>query len=765
MTAEVLDIQDLDGVGPVTANKLREAGYDSISALAIAPIRELVEKAGLESSVAHKISKAARETIQTDFVTAKQLWERRKTLLRLSFGSTNLNTLLGGGLETQAITEFVGEFGAGKCISKDSMIFTSTGPTIASDLSLADSPFEIDSENRTTSGKALRKFLQNVPQPLEINASGGFKVTCSAQHRFFTLNDEAQLAEIQAGDLKEKRWLAVIRRLPLVEEPYELPTPSTRHGRQYAFPEKVSVELAKLLGYLASEGFLQWRQNSCTIVFTNTDKDLQKEYSRCFEKTFGTASHSPPSHPQDQIVCSVQIADWFVRLMPTLNSSGEGKTARKLLPTQALRLGAEETKALVRAYFDGDGWAQEKEPLIELYSVHQPLLEQLRFLLLKLGIYARMRYGKSLAISGEYAIKFANEIGSDRSATLEKFSKWDLKRRNVTSDVIPVPRNIFRRLGHLLGLNSESPMWKRWVKNCLVVEQTYPSRQTLGELIRNIRTFSKDAMKGGFTFEKEVEDILDRLNTLVESDLAWEKVSNVEKKNSVVEMVDYEVNPHHNYIVNGFVTHNSQISMKLSIQTQLPAAEGGLEGKVLFIDTEGTFAAQRVFQMAQASGQDADKILDGIIYSRVYNSDHQILTVDHAFKICKEENIKLLVVDSILSHFRGEYIGRESLSERQQRLNSHLHKLLRIAQALNLAVVVTNQVQANPQAFFGDPMRPAGGNIMAHASTHRIMLKKSSQGLRVAKVIDSPYLPESETYFRITEKGVEDAVPRNKRDE
>jgi DNA repair protein RadA len=141
------------------------------------------------------------------------------------------------------------------------------------------------------------------------------------------------------------------------------------------------------------------------------------------------------------------------------------------------------------------------------------------------------------------------------------------------------------------------------------------------------------------------------------------------------------------------------------------------------------------------------------------------LTVDHAFKICKEENVKLLVVDSILSHFRGEYIGRESLSERQQRLNSHLHKLLRIAQALNLAVVVTNQVQANPQAFFGDPMRPAGGNIMAHASTHRIMLKKSSQGLRVAKVIDSPYLPESETYFRITEKGVEDAVARNKRDE
>ena len=217
--------------------------------------------------------------------------------------------------------------------------------------------------------------------------------------------------------------------------------------------------------------------------------------------------------------------------------------------------------------------------------------------------------------------------------------------------------------------------------------------------------------------------------------------------------------------VGEFGAGKSQICMKLSVIAQLPVKDGGLEGKALFIDTEGTFAAQRVHQMAKAMGLDPEKLLDGIIYSRVYNSDHQILTVDHAFKICQEENIKLLVVDSILSHFRSEYIGRESLSERQQRLNSHLHKLLRIAQALNLAVVITNQVQANPQAFFGDPMRPAGGHILAHASTHRVMLKKASQGLRVAKIIDSPYLPESETYFHITEKGVEDATPKSKRDD
>jgi DNA repair protein RadA len=217
--------------------------------------------------------------------------------------------------------------------------------------------------------------------------------------------------------------------------------------------------------------------------------------------------------------------------------------------------------------------------------------------------------------------------------------------------------------------------------------------------------------------------------------------------------------------VGEYGTGKSQICMKLSITTQLPPKDGGLEGKVLFIDTEGTFAPQRVYQMAEAMGLEPKKILEGITYARVYNSDHQILATDRAFKLCQEENVKLLVVDSVISHFRSEYIGRESLAERQQKLNSHLHKLLRIAQALNLAVVVTNQVQANPQAFFGDPTRPAGGNILAHASTHRIMLRKASGGLRAARVIDSPCLPESVEFFQLTEKGIEDATPKSKRED
>ena len=151
-----------------------------------------------------------------------------------------------------------------------------------------------------------------------------------------------------------------------------------------------------------------------------------------------------------------------------------------------------------------------------------------------------------------------------------------------------------------------------------------------------------------------------------------------------------------------------------------------------------------------------EKIASNILVARAYNSSHQCLLIDRLFTLCPENDVKLVVVDSMIGHFRGEYIGRETLSERQQKLNLYLHKLIRLAEAYNISVVVTNQVQANPTAFFGDPNRPAGGNVMAHASTHRIFLRKGSKGVRVARVIDSPHLPEVPTRFLISEKGVED---------
>jgi DNA repair protein RadA len=200
----------------------------------------------------------------------------------------------------------------------------------------------------------------------------------------------------------------------------------------------------------------------------------------------------------------------------------------------------------------------------------------------------------------------------------------------------------------------------------------------------------------------------------------------------------------------------TQICLMLCIMAQLPLEKGGLNGNVVYIDTEGTFMPERIFEIGNAIGVDPHKTLENIFLARAYNSSHQCLLTDHLFKFCPENDIKLVIVDSMIGHFRGEYIGRENLSERQQTLNSQLHKLLRLTEAFNLPVIVTNQVQANPAQFFGDPNKPAGGHVMAHACTHRVYLRKGRKGTRLAKVIDSPYLPENSTRFKITEKGIED---------
>ena len=209
----------------------------------------------------------------------------------------------------------------------------------------------------------------------------------------------------------------------------------------------------------------------------------------------------------------------------------------------------------------------------------------------------------------------------------------------------------------------------------------------------------------------------------------------------------------------------TQICLMLCVIAQLPLEKGGLSGNVVYIDTEGTFMPERVLQIANALELDPHETLGNIFLARAYNSSHQCVLMDHLFSFCPQNNIKLVIVDSMIGHFRGEYIGRESLSERQQTLNSQLHKLLRLTEAFNLPVIVTNQVQANPAQFFGDPNKPAGGHVMAHACTHRVYLRKGSKGTRVAKVIDSPYLPENSTRFKITEKGIEDVQEQPQKDE
>ena len=206
-----------------------------------------------------------------------------------------------------------------------------------------------------------------------------------------------------------------------------------------------------------------------------------------------------------------------------------------------------------------------------------------------------------------------------------------------------------------------------------------------------------------------------------------------------------------------FGSSKTQIAHALAVNVQLPKEKGGADGIAVFIDGESTFRPERIKQFAEKLGLNPLETLKNIKVARAFNSDHQMLVAEKVEDLIKEGlPIKLVIVDSLTAHFRADFSGRGELANRQQKLNKHMHVLMKLADKYNLCVYVTNQVMSKPDTFFGDPTVAIGGNIVSHNSQTRIYLRKGKKGSRIAKLIDSPWIEDSECAFMVTEGGLED---------
>ncbi len=210
-----------------------------------------------------------------------------------------------------------------------------------------------------------------------------------------------------------------------------------------------------------------------------------------------------------------------------------------------------------------------------------------------------------------------------------------------------------------------------------------------------------------------------------------------------------------------YSTGKTQICHTLCVMVQLPRESKGLEAGAIYIDTEGTFRPERIYKIAEAKKLDPERVLENIIVAKAYNSSHQELIIEDVSRVIERINARLLIVDSAIAHYRAEFLGRGTLAERQQRINKFMHMLVRLAETYNIAVVATNQIQSSPDTFVGDSFRPAGGHVVAHTSTYRIYLKRSGKN-RIARMVDSPYHPEREVVFVLTESGIADPEEKKK---
>jgi len=496
---EAKTIEELPGVGPATAEKLREAGLNDLMAIAVASPQTLADIAEIGTGIAQKIILAAREAVDVGgFETGDVILERRKSVARLTTGSKALDALLGGGLESQAITELFGEFGSGKCVAGDTPVLY--------------------------------------------------------------YNDERPHLEPFATTYA--RFAAI-----LGEEPYE-------------------------------EGFVV--------------RDLQ------------------------------------LRVLG--------------LPAGAFGL----TRAT----------ALYKEHAAIVYRIHTHR-------------------------GAEYCV-----TGAHRFLTVARDGiQW-----MPASHLSP---------GNRVAVPQDYPEWEENLDNM---------RPSEGELPQTVHSFE------------------------------WDRISSVGLEPYEDFVYDFVVPDGHAFVGGSLPTlmHNSQVGHQLAVNVARPLEDGGLDGDTVWIDTEATFRPERIRQMAEALDLDPDKVLKRVHVARAFNSHHQMLLVDKAHDITKDYPVRLMVADSLTAHFRAEYIGRGTLAERQQTLNKHIHDLMRFGDIYNAVIYVTNQVHSKPDAFFGDPTRPIGGHVLGHSATFRVYLRKSKGGKRIARLIDSPNLPEAEAVFTVSEEGIRD---------
>ncbi|ELZ31569.1 MULTISPECIES: DNA repair and recombination protein RadA [Halorubrum] len=232
-----------------------------------------------------------------------------------------------------------------------------------------------------------------------------------------------------------------------------------------------------------------------------------------------------------------------------------------------------------------------------------------------------------------------------------------------------------------------------------------------------------------------------------------------------------------------FGSGKSQVTHQMAVNVQLSKENGGLEGGCIFVDSEDTFRPERIDDMVRGLDDEilademerreiegtpndeealedlVDAFLDQIHVAKAFNSNHQILLAEKAKELAGEHEetewpIRIVCVDSLTAHFRAEYVGRGELAERQQKLNKHLHDLMRLGDLYNTAILVTNQVASNPDSYFGDPTQAIGGNILGHASTFRIYLRKSKGDKRIVRLVDAPNLADGEAVMRVQNEGL-----------
>ena len=823
-TEKELELDTLPGVGPATKQKLKDAGIETVLDLATAGPMDIAEAVDIDVTKAVELNNKARKKLvelnrlEPDFINAADLLAKRKAIDRISTGSKNLDDLLGGGIETWAMTEFFGEFGSGKCVAGDTKVFYSNDANIHFEPISAtyekyrgiygEKPLEsgfvvpltgvnvVGLDSKLTPASFI--YRERVRSILAIKTERGRVLRLAKPHMAMVLSG-AGIRWVPSGALSVGDKIAT---------PKSLVVP----GRA-----EVSNSDAFFLGFYAAEG----TRNPLSI--TNSDMKLVEWVRGYVKARFGF----DPTVSEGKNHSAVVLLRNPVRTL--LGRLAECNSYTKFVPDCILNGSDEVVRHFLAGYFEGDGRAKGGD--IEVSSNSKELIEGVSYLLSRLGI-ATTFIVKQVSTGPHYRL-LVSGLDRDRMSQIPFKSKDILSVRTRNSrygvpagDLLracfksAISSRHLKRAGVLRknGTPYEALTRSAYGKKGMSQQQLNLAldylREASGDLVavlqgvkkarvRSREEFASYALslpfsantlsrrmglsKAGFNnyfnrgipservdsfkaavameAERRIRVLNDTIATVERAmGFNWDTVTDIKEEAYEDYVYDFEVPEGHAFVSGNIPTilHNSQICHTLCVMVQQPKGDGGLDAGAVYIDTEGTFRPERIQEIAESREMDSEKVLSRITVARAYNSAHQELIVKDLGRIIEPNKVKLVILDSAVAHYRAEFLGRGTLAERQQRLNRFMHQLLRTAEIYNIAVVVTNQVQAAPDSFFGDPTRPTGGHVVAHTSTYRIYLRKAAKN-RIARMVDSPYHPERDTVFVLNDRGIDDPPEESSR--
>jgi len=813
-------ITDIPGIGPGIAAKLEAAGVYDLMGLAVLSPASLADMAGVGEAVARKAIQAARGMMSLGFMDGMEFAKKREDVMYITTGSVSLNNLLGGkGVETRSITEAYGAFGSGKCVSKDTPVcyFNDSRMHVEQIQETYEKYKNKEKELQFEEGfqvpvstvkvlawqdgklsitPATNVYREKVRKIYLLKTKRGRELKITGKHQLLSFDEGVRwkkTEEIKVGDIIASPKMIDLTTETLYDEDdaYFLGI-FTAEGTHNPFSISIGDEVIKnwIVSYVEKKfGFKPTvredrRREKCvyTILLRNEVRTFMQGLDQC--------NAANKFIPEGIFLSNKLVISHF--LGGYLDGDGEVSLNDVSATTKSEKLAIQLTYLLLRLGISSslktkivDGKSYK---IIRVSGEDRIKLKDIKFKIKSFNPNVNNSiYGYPREIINYIQELYSESIGGNRGNLRKEVGKYFVNQgyrnliNNTSSNVInektlvqieqifESQKNVFVNLINMIENEdfSFSLLKEIYPKLPFAFNSLADKIDVVKSTMRNYNLRGIPETKQGMLKELIVNELKSRvsvaslaLKIMEEIRLFnWDIIESVEVLDYNDYVYDFVVPEGHSFVGGNIPTmmHNTQLALTLAVNVQLPKEQGGANGKAVYIDTEGTFRPGRIRQIAEGIGANAEKVLRNILVARAFNSDHQILLIDKINEMIKNgEPIKLVIIDSLTAHFRAEFAGRGQLADRQQKLNRYLHNLMKMAEQHNLAVYVTNQVMANPGLMFGDPTTAIGGNIVGHASTYRMYLRRGKQGSRVAKLIDSPNLPDNECQFWVTEKGVRD---------